>query len=38
MGETGARAKAAVADVAATAGVPSRELYAAVLEARIHGR
>ncbi|WP_062379711.1 16S rRNA (cytidine(1402)-2'-O)-methyltransferase [Demequina pelophila] len=30
----GERAKAAVADVAATAGVPSRELYAAVLQAR----
>ena len=36
--DAGERAKAAVADVAATAGVPSRELYAAVLEARIHGR
>ncbi|WP_062389421.1 16S rRNA (cytidine(1402)-2'-O)-methyltransferase [Demequina iriomotensis] len=32
--EAGERAKAAVADVAATAGVPSRELYAAVLAAR----
>lgn len=31
---SGERAKDAVADVAATAGVPSRELYAAVLEAR----
>ncbi|WP_062301738.1 16S rRNA (cytidine(1402)-2'-O)-methyltransferase [Demequina subtropica] len=31
---TGERAKSAVADVAATAGVPSRELYAAVLAAR----
>ncbi|WP_062296478.1 16S rRNA (cytidine(1402)-2'-O)-methyltransferase [Demequina maris] len=30
----GERAKAAVADVASTAGVPSRELYAAVLAAR----
>ncbi|WP_062525528.1 16S rRNA (cytidine(1402)-2'-O)-methyltransferase [Demequina rhizosphaerae] len=33
----GERAKAAVADVAATAGVPSRELYAAVLAARAAG-
>ncbi|SEJ36792.1 16S rRNA (cytidine(1402)-2'-O)-methyltransferase [Demequina mangrovi] len=32
--EAGERAKAAVADVASTAGVPSRELYAAVLAAR----
>ncbi len=32
--EAGERAKSAVADVAATAGVPSRELYAAVLAAR----
>jgi len=33
----GERAKAAVADVASTAGVPSRELYAAVLAARDRG-
>ncbi|WP_369401307.1 16S rRNA (cytidine(1402)-2'-O)-methyltransferase [Demequina soli] len=33
----GERAKAAVNDVAATAGVPSRELYAAVLAARASG-
>lgn len=32
--EAGERAKSAVADVAGTAGVPARELYAAVLEAR----
>ncbi|MDN4477569.1 16S rRNA (cytidine(1402)-2'-O)-methyltransferase [Demequina lignilytica] len=35
--EAGERAKAAVADVAAAAGVPSRELYAAVLAARSGG-